>query len=227
MERLSDIEALLSQQAMFRSLESEQLNLLAQRCRKIRVPKNKYVFRKGEVAEGIYVVAVGQIMLTIPSSSQHQEKVIEFFGAGQTFGEAMMLLDRPFMVDAMALEDAMLLLIEKQAIISTLDTDPMFARRMLAGLSVRLHALMQDIASVNLQNSIQRVAAYLLSQPREGNKTSFTCNKNLIASKLGITPETFSRVLNQLTQKKLISVEGKDVLIHDIDAIQQVVFSLD
>ncbi|MBV1777447.1 Crp/Fnr family transcriptional regulator [Burkholderiaceae bacterium DAT-1] len=227
MERIADIEALLSQQPIFRSLEQDQIVRLAQRCRRVRVQKHRHVFRQGESAEGIYVLAVGQVVLTIPSSSQAQEKVVEFFGPGRTFGEAFMFLDRPYMVDAQALEDSMLLLVEKQAIFDTLDDDPMFARRMLAGLSVRLHTLMQDIATVNLQNSMQRVAAFLLAQPREDGKTAFACNKNLIASKLGITPETFSRVLNQLSNKGLITVNGRDVDIHDVEAIQQVVFALE
>ncbi|MFC4159025.1 Crp/Fnr family transcriptional regulator [Chitinimonas lacunae] len=214
-----DIESLLAHLPLFRNLDEAQLALMAQAAQEVRVAKHGFVFQRGDPAHGLYVVAVGGIKLAIPSVSG-QEKVIEFFSAGQAFGEAVMFLDRPYMVQAQALEDTLLLWIDKHDIYAAIDRDPSFARRMLAGLSLRLHALVQDIETVNLQNASQRVIGFLLKQPRDGQQVQFPFNKNVIASKLGLTPETLSRLLHQLSSKGYISVDGRDVYIHDAAALE-------
>ncbi|GAB3256374.1 Crp/Fnr family transcriptional regulator [Chitinimonas naiadis] len=215
-----DIEALLGCLPLFRNLDASQLALMAKASQQVRIPKHDYVFHRGDPANGLYVVAVGAIKLAIPSPTG-QEKVIEFFAPGQAFGEAVMFLDKPYMVQAQALEDTLLIWIDKQDIYAAIDHDPLFARRMLAGLSLRLHALVQDIETINLQNASQRVVSYLLNTPREGGRMHLPFNKNVIASKLGLTPETLSRLLNQLSLAGLITVEGRDVVIHDAAELER------
>ncbi|WP_454725696.1 MULTISPECIES: Crp/Fnr family transcriptional regulator [Cupriavidus] len=215
-----NLDGLLRSLPLFRNLDAAQLSELAGSCREVRVPRHGHVFRRGDAAPGLYVVAVGQIKLALPSLHGNPEKVVEFFGPGQAFGEAVMFLDRPYLVDAQALEDTLLILLGKKDIFAAIDRDPSFARRMLAGLSMRLHSLVQDIETVNLQNAQQRVIGYLLNRPREGNLTRFAVNKNLIASKLGLSPATLSRALQRLSEAALISVAGPEVVIHDVQALQ-------
>ncbi|MDK2125678.1 Crp/Fnr family transcriptional regulator [Parachitinimonas caeni] len=224
MGRKLDIGELLRQQPVFREMSDELLQRLAAVAIQVRAAKHQLVFRRGEQATGIYIVATGHVKLAIPSP-QGQEKVIEFFRPGQIFGDAVMFLDRPYLVDAEALEDSLLIWIDKHHLYEAIDHEPALARHLLVSLSQRLHFLMQDIESVNLQTSTQRVVSWLLRQPRRatdaGTQTSFAVSKNLIASKLGLTPETLSRVLHQLRIAGLIQVEGRDILIHDADALEQ------
>lgn len=215
----TDLGALLSHQPLFRNLDADQLALMTAACHQVNVEKHKFVFHRGDAANGLYVVAVGHIKLAVPAANG-QEKVIEFFGPGEAFGEAFMFLDKPYMVEAQALADSLLIWIDKQDIYAAIDRDPSFARRMLAGLSLRLHTLVKDIETVNLQNAMQRIAAYLLNQPREEGEMRFPFNKSLIASKLGLTPETLSRLLHQLSEAGLIEVEGKRVRIVDAAAME-------
>jgi CRP-like cAMP-binding protein len=92
---------------------------------------------------------------------------------------------------------------------------------MLAGLSIRLHRLIQTVESISLRSPAQRVIDLLLQElvgTKEGLDVhvSLSANKNVIASNLNITPETFSRILRKLADAGLIAVEGKDVCIRDV-----------
>ena len=215
-----DIGPLLAHLPLFRSLDAERLALMAQSCHQLRVPRHGFVFHRGDPAHGLYVVAVGLVKLALPSARGH-EKAIEFFGPGQAFGEAVMFLGRPHAVDAQALEDSLLICVDKKDIDAAIDSDAAFARRMLAGLSLRLQTLVHDIETVTLQNAMQRIVTYLLEQPRNGSLTSFPVNKNIIASKLGLTPETLSRLLHQLSSTGLIAVDGKEVMLLDLPALEE------
>jgi CRP-like cAMP-binding protein len=88
--------------------------------------------------------------------------VVQIVGPRQSFGEAVMFLDLPCPVFAEALVDSLLLHIGSGPVFELLETDPLFARRMLAGLSMRLHSLVQDVETYSLRSSAQRVVGYLL-----------------------------------------------------------------
>ncbi|MDB5888929.1 MAG: hypothetical protein JWM03_1801 [Rhodocyclales bacterium] len=212
-----DVEDLLARTPLFRDLSAPQLARIAQAGRQIRLSKHRFAFRRGEQPNGVYIVAVGNIKLAIPSADGH-EKVLEFFAPGDAFGEVVMLLEQPYMVDAQALEDTLLIWVDKREIYAVIEENPAFSRHLLEKLAHRWHALMEDIEAANLQSAAQRLVSFLLSQPRDGNSTRFPFSKSIIASKLGLSPETLSRLLNQFSREGLISVHGRVVVIHQPDA---------
>ena len=168
----------------------------------------------------MYVVVHGQIKLAI-SSPQGVEKVVELFGPGESFGEAVMFMEKPYPVYAQALADTLLLQISKSVVFEGIERDPAFSRKMLAGLSIRLHRLLNYVESFSLRSSAQRVIGYLLQNLEAAGAAKdihvvLPANKNVIASNLNITPETFSRILHNLSGAGLIEVSGKDVCIKDV-----------
>ena len=138
-----------------------------------------------------------------------------------------MFLGRPYPVFAEALDQSTLLAIGQDAVFDLLASDPSFARKMLAGLSLRLHSLMQDVESYSLRSSTQRVIGYLLQlcpndHPGEGRmEIALPTSKQTIASRLNLTPETFSRILHELTQAGLIAVQGKLVIFQDFKRLRE------
>jgi CRP-like cAMP-binding protein len=212
--------AILSNIPLFREMSPEQIERIAQGTRELHLSHGEMLFQRGDTPTGMYVVIYGQVKLAL-SSPQGVEKVVELFSAGQSFGEAVMFMDKPYPVYAQALADSLLLHISKKVVFEGIDRDPTFSRKMLAGLSIRLHRLIHYVESFSLRSSAQRVIGYLLQDLEEisaGQDIHFNlpANKNVIASNLNITPETFSRILHNLGSAGLIEVKGKDVCIKDI-----------
>jgi CRP-like cAMP-binding protein len=179
------------------------------------------VLRVGEPCAAFQVVIVGQVKLYMLSASGH-EKVIELIGQGGSFAEALMFLGMPCVVNAQALADSLLLSVQRAAVLDELGRDDRFALRMLAGLSRRLHGLVQDVQAYALQSGVQRVIGYLLrdQEPDEGSAgvvtVSLPVSKVTVASRLSLTPEYFSRVLRELELAALIEVDGRDIRIPDV-----------
>lgn len=214
------IPAILANIPLFREMSPEDIERIAQGTRELHLARNDVLFQRGDPSNGFYVVVYGQIKLAL-SSPQGIEKVVELFGPGQSFGEAVMFMGKPYPVYAQALADTLVLHIAKSVVFGGIDSDPAFCRKMLAGLSIRLHRLIHYVESFSLRSSAQRVIGYLLQdleEIREGQDIciSFPANKNVIASNLNITPETFSRILHNLANDGLIEVKGKDVRICDV-----------
>jgi CRP-like cAMP-binding protein len=86
---------------------------------------------------------------------------------------------------------------------------------MLAGLSQRMHSLMCDMESYALRSGTQRVAGYLLKELRDPQATQLTlpATKAVLASRLNLTPEHFSRILADLSLQNLIAFKGRKITI--------------
>jgi CRP-like cAMP-binding protein len=83
-------------------------------------------------------------------------------------------------------------------------------------LSQRLHGLIGEIDNLTLHDARTRVARYLLAQvPQDRRGFTLEVPKGVLASRLSIKPETFSRVIRQLTQDGICSVRGAQVTIID------------
>ncbi|MEJ5210383.1 MAG: Crp/Fnr family transcriptional regulator [Burkholderiales bacterium] len=218
-----DIRSLLAHVPLFRQVAEPQLSELARGCRELRPKRGEMIFQRGDPANGFYIVAHGQIKLAFPSA-HGGEKVVEIIGAGQSFGEAVMFMEKPYPVFAQALVDSLLLHVAKGALFQAMDSDPGLARKMLAGLSLRLHSLIHDMETYCSLSGTQRVVGYLLQHECLGQPhaaVELPASKQVIASRLNLTPETFSRILHHLSEAGLIRVEGRRITIPDVDALRR------
>ncbi|HET9977012.1 MAG TPA: Crp/Fnr family transcriptional regulator [Burkholderiaceae bacterium] len=225
-QRAFDVPRYLSVLPLFNELSADELERMARGCRVRRFARGDEVFRVGEACNEFHVTVIGQVKLYAVSPAG-QEKVIELVGPGNSFAEALMFTGRPYIINAQALTDTLLLSVSKQAVVAEIVSDPRFALRMLAGISRRLHGLVHDVESYALRSGMQRVIGYLLRDQRfdDGGgpsgagadvaTVSLPVSKATVASRLSLTPEYFSRVLHELEGAGLIAIDKRDIRILD------------
>lgn len=217
------IAATLAQVPLFSDLPEHDRLHLAHATRPTQLSKGEILFHRGEACEGVYVVVNGQLKLSLLAANG-MEKVVELIRAGQTCGEALMFLDKDYIVTASALSDTQVLHVGKIAILQGLAQDAHFARRMLAGLSRRMHGLICDIEAYSLASASQRVIGWVLSQTEHDSGTitlQLPTSKQILASRLNLTPETFSRILRDLNTQGLLAVEGRTFIVPDVAALRR------
>jgi CRP-like cAMP-binding protein len=95
---------------------------------------------------------------------------------------------------------------------------------MIAGLSIKLHHLITDVESYSLHSGRQRIIGYLLRENMESDEKSLSVtlptNKGVIASRLNLTKEHFSRILHELSETGLIVVDGRKIGIPDVEKLR-------
>jgi CRP-like cAMP-binding protein len=222
-----DVARFLSLVPLFQEMSAEELARLEQGCQLRRLARGDMVFRYGEPCEAFHLCVTGQIKLFVLSPAG-QEKVIEIISPGQSFAEALMFTGRPYILNAQALADGLLLSIGKDAVVGEIERDPRFALRMLAGISRRLHGLVHDVEAYALHSGAQRVIGYLLRDQDVEDRgsgdvitVSLPVSKATIASRLSLTPEYFSRVLHDLEAAGLIRVDKREIQILDARRLAQ------
>jgi CRP-like cAMP-binding protein len=213
-------QAFLANLPLFSGLATDEIDRLAAGTTELHVPKGEIVVHKGDPCVGFHVVVYGQVKLSLVTP-QGNEKVVEIIGPGFSFGEALMFMGKPYIVMATTLADSLLLHVSRDVVSFELARDPAFARKMLAGMSRKLHTLITDIEAMALKSGAQRVIGYLLRQDESqaDSEAPYTVtlpvSKAIAASRLNLTPEHFSRILHDLAEEGLIRVDGREVTIQD------------
>jgi len=211
-----DIPALLQRIPLFSELSDTDLELVARYTRDRHIGRGEVLFQRGDQPHGFYFVVSGQVKLAF-SSPQGTEKVVEIIGPMQSFGEAVMFMNKPYPVFAEALTETLLIHVGQAVVTELIDQDSTFAHKLLAGMAIRLHGLIQDVETYSLRSSIQRVIGYLLQVADSDTpcEIALPTSKQVIASRLNLTPETLSRIFHDLSESGLISVQGKRITLHD------------
>lgn len=224
---------------MFEGLDAGLVDFLASQSRAISLPSGQVLFRKGTPSTGFYMIRDGLMQLSV-SNSEGVVKVLEILSAGGSFGHAVMFLHEPYPVDATALADTHLVFVPVAAVDRVLDENPAMVRIMLASMARRLQSKVQDIAMLSLQSATQRIVAYILgavgagsgdlggeigaprneaSRGLQSTSVELPALKQILASRLGMTPETFSRAVRALSEKGLMHADGAVIQIPDVDAL--------
>ena len=136
-----------------------------------------------------------------------------------------MFLDIPsYPVSAQALAKVELYAIKNRVFMDILRESVDICFRVMAGISMRLKHQLNEIDALTLQNASLRVVNYLGHlipvDDKEASQITLPAAKNIVASRLSITPETLSRILHTLSSKGLISVKGLHIMVHDVHGLR-------
>lgn len=208
--------AALSRHYLFSSLpEAAQRTIASHTCAK-RLAQGATLFHQGDPVQHFYILLSGQIKLH-RLSSDGQEKLIEVIRPGDAFAEALLFNGvAVYPLSATALKGSLLLSVQNAQYLRLLTEQPKLCLPLLASLSIRLHQRLNEIDNLTSSNAHHRVVRFLC-QERQGESgvVNLDVPKRLVASKLGIQPETFSRILHRLTKEGLIAVQRRRIEILD------------
>lgn len=216
-----NLDGLLSNQPLFKHISPFELDSLKKEVVKLKVDKNFTLFQKNDEADACYILVYGLIKLAIPNDNGN-DKIIELIRPGQSIGEAMIFLDEVYPFYAEALENSLLLKVPKKALFKLLEQSPAIAKQMMAGLSYRVLGFIRNIERQTSHSALQRVIDYLLqtSKYQGSNEIHLELKKNVVASLLNLTPETFSRMLHHLSEMRLIEVSSSHIRIMSEDLLR-------
>jgi CRP-like cAMP-binding protein len=208
---------------LFTRLTPEQIERVSSLAERITLAEGSHLFEQGDDAKRFFVVTSGQIKL-FRLSADGNEKVIEIFTAGQTFGEALMFLEHPrYPVCASALIDSEVISLNSKDFVAMLRKSIDTCFLLMGDMSQRLHGLIKEIDDLSLQNGTRRVASYLINLAGQGSDNfELDIPKGVMASRLSLKPETFSRIIRNLHDKKILTVTRKNIVIHNREELQAI-----
>ncbi len=185
----------------------------AERLREVahyrRFARNEAVFREGDRYAGPFLVAEGQFKIFM-LGDDGKESIMHIFRAGELIaGGPMLLGGAGYPAYCSALSDGCLVAFEYDRLKKLLVTDEAI-NAFFVGKSVMLiPRLKEKIENLTLKNAEGRIYAYLKSLGADKGPIELDVPKNQIAALLDLTPESVSRVCNQLVTKGILETNGK------------------
>jgi CRP/FNR family transcriptional regulator, dissimilatory nitrate respiration regulator len=182
--------------------------------------RGEALFEQGDSADGFFCVIEGWAKL-YRLREDGEEVVVAIFSAGETLAEVAMFLGGRYPASCEAVSPARILKIDAANLRRAVLAEPQLAFDMLAAASMRLRHLVDEIEQLKARNAPQRIADFFVKQADAAAgavQIALPYEKALIASRLGMKPESFSRALGKLADLGVV-VERDSVFIPDVERL--------
>ena len=175
--------------------------------------KEQVVFTQGDAADAVFYIQKGRVKVVV-ISEQGKEAVVGIFGPGQFFGEGCMNGHSVRIATTTALEDCLVTVITKAAMLAALHDQPKFSEMFMAYLLTRNSRIEEDLIDQLFNSSEKRLARLLLllaNFGKEGTPQPISPNisQETLAEMIGTTRSRVSFFMNKFRKLGLISYNGK------------------
>ena len=207
---------------LFSELAPRQLDQVCQIAVLRSYDSRQAIFSDGDEGDGFYVVLEGRVKI-YKLSPEGKEKILHIFGPGNPFGEVPVFSGERFPAHAQMIRAGRLLFFPRRSFLRLVADNPTLALQMLAVLSRRLREFTRQIESLSLKEVPARLASYLVVLSRTQQNpacVTLTISKSQLASIIGTIPETLSRMFAKLSERGLISVEGRVIHLLDPEGLE-------
>lgn len=198
-----NVSQVLGLAGFFEGISKESKAALSSVCMPVTRPKHTTLFHEGEPGEAMYLLARGRISLH-KLSSEGREIVIKVIQPGEVFAEVILFERKHYPVTAVSLTEILAFKLLRRDLLRLLRQDD-FRNDFIAMLLRKQRYLTEKIQQLTSQDVEQRLRSFLREQYGEMERIEVEINKKQLASAIGATPETLSRLLQDLSRRKCLS----------------------
>ena len=220
-------EAVLRKTAMFASLTETEMRALRARVSGKRFERGELLFNEGDPCTGLFLVASGKIRI-FKLSAGGREQVLAVEGPGSSFAELPVFDGGNYPASASALEDSEVLFISRTDFQNFCREHPEVALKVIAVVGSRLRRLVGIIEDLSFTTVRQRLIAVLLRMAqasgvpsKEGIRVELTMSHQDLAAELGTVRELVSRNLSRLQAEGYLEVEGRRIVVKDLEGLKR------
>lgn len=159
-----------------------------------RLKAGQTLFRLGNRTAGLYEVVHGRVQLARVDANG-REAILHMAAAGETLAEAS-LFSPTYHCDAIAIDDALVRLYPKAALLAGFARDPKAAQAFMAMLARQVMSLRTRLEQRNIHSARDRIRHYLtVNVGADGKTIAVPGTLKDLAGELGLTHEALYRTL--------------------------------
>lgn len=208
--------AALQSVPLFGSLSAAEIEQILGQTLLRRVERGRLILRKGDPPSGMLVVLHGSVRVAA-TAADGREVTFGVLGAGQFLGEISLLDGAPRSADVTALEDCVLLVVERAGFLGLIRNNPDLSLKLVGELCRRLrraNLAYEDLALLDLPG---RIGKLLLGLPQQttlaGRRISFRLSQADLGRLVGGSREKVNRQLRLWEQQGVIARERGHLVI--------------
>lgn len=210
---------LLSENDLFRDLEPDEMNLVAERLPMATALGGEIIYAPGETGEALFVLKAGRVRL-YRIAPDGRKLVLQTVGPGTAFGEMAFLGQTMTGSFAEAVDECTICIMSRVDIEQIMLDHPRVAVRLVRLMSGRLRAAEDRLEQMAFSPVSARLARLLLELQRDEDVDGYSHQD--LAELLGISRETVSRAMVEFKNEGWLRVDRRCIRLLDIEALREV-----
>lgn len=212
--------------ALFRRLGEAALGRLADQMVRHRYRRGEVIFHEGDPGESLHLIAEGRVKIG-RISPDGDEVIVAVLGAGDAFGELVLLDGAPRSAKATALEATETLSLARSVFVRLVDDDPTFRWALFAGIAAHHRRLTDQLAEAHFLDLAGRLARQLARLALDGTRAGSEIRlgrlytQSELASMIGGTRPRVNRLVGEFVDEGLIRIESDDIVVVDLPALER------
>ena len=208
-----------------KTLTKEELLTLSDCKTSHIIKKGDAIFEEGENVNGIYCIKEGVCKLT-KLSANGKDHIVKLVKRGELLGQRSMISDEPENLSAIALEDMQVCFIPKTEVMGYFDKNNQFSLSVMKSICGDLKDADDHLVNLAQKTVKERLAETLLYLhdtfgKKEDNSLKVVLSRDELASMIGTATESCIRLLSDFNKLGLIELNGKKIVLKDINALKK------
>lgn len=228
----SDVRrAALRASPLFAAMQPGELDSVVQMANERRVRRGQTIFQKGDDGSSMMAVLQGRVRITAVSA-EGKEVTLNVINPGEVFGEIALLDGKPRSADAVAVDDALLLVLERRLLLPFLKSNQDLLLRLLAVLCDRLRrtsVALEEIALFDLPVRLARVLAQLADDYGRpsvaGTRIDFKLSQRDLSTLVASSRESVNKQLRAWQKDGLLDLDGGYIVLRRPAELKQMLAS--
>jgi CRP-like cAMP-binding protein len=185
------------------------------------------VFHEDSRAVGVYCLNSGKVKL-YKVGNDGKEQIVRFITPGELFGYSSIIGSRTYLLTAEAIEDSIICFINLNTFSDLTDKYPEITKTLIKALGHMLNETEERMIAIAQKPVRERLAEALLTLCHkfhpEGCKDNNVLNlsREDLANIVGSATETIIRLLSEFREEKLISIEGRRIILKDVRKLKRI-----
>ena len=207
---------------IFENLDGTSLQTFCDEAQIKKVSKKNLIFSQDDKAGYFYIVKEGGVKI-FRETPAGEEIVVDIVGAGDAFGEVAIFNGGQQAYSAESVAKSELISLPIKLLESMLDDNTTLAKGLIDKLALQQRKHLSELEHHGHKSAPQRIGCYLLAlcpKNHDGEMdVELPYGKTVIAGKLNMKPETFSRSLKALEQDLGIKTAGRVIHIPEVNKL--------
>lgn len=205
---------------LFMSLTEEERENIATVMSRRTMKKRGILFYEGTLCTAIYLLEHGRVKV-YKTTEDGREQIVNVLQEGDLFPHVGMFGGSPYPATAETLEDTVLYSINVEELTRLLESNPRLCIRLLQILESKIRELQRRLSDVLSKDMREKIVNTLLSLARtsgieteEAHEIHMELTHQDIASMVGTTRETVSRIISQLKREGVLQFDLQKIVLY-------------
>lgn len=176
---------------------------------------NDIIFREGESPLYYFQIIKGKIKLN-NYNEDGKEFIQNILSDGQSFGESLLFIDRPYPMNAIAINDSKIIKLPKSHFLKLVEQNPEISFNIYQCLADRMYykyIMLHNLSFQNPEAKLKLFMDYLKSYHDDKAPYSFQVplTRQQLASLTGLRVETVIRVIKNMEKNNVLKIKNRKI----------------